>query len=333
MSPKALLAGLKPVEKFLFSIVLLFISGLAFQFLGAALAAWIYDFRVSEVLSLGAYDNPDYVAATKLIQIFGSLGTFVIPALLFSFLFSGGGLSYYKLRETVDAGALVFTIMMMAAVIPHINWLAELNVRAMDGIINWINLRALEGKGVFEFLGRFLESVSSMERNAEEIMGAFTSTRTIWGLTLNLLMIGVLAAVGEELIFRGLLQDLLHRMLKNAHVAILITAILFSAFHFQFFSFLPRLVLGMILGYLMYLGRSIWFPILAHFINNAMGVIYYYFSSAEESEGMLEELGTSSMVPVAALISLLAFGLFFILWYLRVRGAQAIQSRGDSERD
>jgi len=150
-------------------------------------------------------------------------------------------------------------------------------------------------------------------------MRAFTATKSLWGLLVNLLMIGVLAAIGEELIFRGLFQGLLTRMLKNPHIAILITALLFSAFHFQFFSFLPRFVLGIVLGYLMYLGRSIWFPIIAHFVNNAMGVIYYYFNSKGSSDDMLEEIGTSNLLPMTALISLLIFAVFFIAWYYQVR--------------
>jgi hypothetical protein len=142
-------------------------------------------------------------------------------------------------------------------------------------------------------------------------------TRSVWGLVVNLLMIGVLAAVGEELIFRGLLQKLLTEMIRNAHVAILITAILFSAFHFQFFSFIPRFILGIILGYLMLMGRSIWFPVVAHFINNAMGIFYYFFYAKGSADDMLEEIGTSTMIPLAALVSLLLFGVFFVLWYYR----------------
>jgi hypothetical protein len=133
-------------------------------------------------------------------------------------------------------------------------------------------------------------------------------------------MIGILAAVGEELIFRGLLQRLLNGMVKNVHLAVIITAILFSAFHFQFFSFLPRLLLGLILGYLMYYGRSIWYPILAHFANNIMGVIYYYFYAKGGADDMLEEIGTSSYIPVAAVISLLAFALLFVIWYYQTKG-------------
>ncbi|MFH0756477.1 MAG: CPBP family intramembrane glutamic endopeptidase [Bacteroidota bacterium] len=296
----ALLAGLKPGEKFMFAVVILFILGLAFQFLGAFLAGWIYGFHVKEILSLGTFDDPSYVAASKLIQILGSVGTFIVPALLFSYLFAGDLFSYYRFRQPVSLLAILLTVGMMVSVIPLINYLAEINMR-MEFPLESVNrfLRALEGE-------------------AEKIMRAFTATRSFGGLIINLLMIGVLAAVGEELIFRGLLQRLLTGIVKSPHVAIVITALLFSAFHFQFFSFLPRFILGIILGYLMYLGRSIWFPITAHFINNAMGVIYYYFNSRGSADDMLEEIGTSTMIPIAALISMLLFVVFFVFWYYRI---------------
>lgn len=299
---KAMLAGMRPAEKFLFAVVLLFILGLAFQFLGAFLAAWIYGFRIAEILSLQDFDDPTYVAASKLIQIVGSIGTFIIPAFLFSYLFAGDLYSYYGFRNPVGKIPLLLTVLMMVSVIPLINYTAEINLRmevpiqALDRI-----LRALEGE-------------------AEKMMVAFTATKTLWGLLVNLLMIGVIAAVGEELIFRGVLQRLMIGMVKNVHLGIVITAILFSAFHFQFFSFLPRFVLGLVLGYLMYYGRSIWYPIVAHFVNNAMGVIYYYFSSRGSADDMLEEIGTSTLIPVAAVISLALFIFFVVLWYYQIGG-------------
>lgn len=283
-------------------MVLLFILGLISQFFGAFVAGWIYGFRFSEILSLGAFDDPDYVAASKLIQILGSIGTFIIPAFLFSYLFEGDLFSYYRFRDPTGGGPFLLTILMMVSVIPFINYMAEINLRMTFPI-----------RAVDQFL-RLLEG------EAEKVMQAFTATRNLWSLMVNLLMIGVIAAVGEELIFRGLIQRLLHEMVKNIHLAVFITAILFSAFHFQFFSFLPRFMLGIVLGYLMYYGRSIWYPILAHFVNNAMGVIYYYFYSRGSADDMLEEIGTSAMMPMAALISLLLFVFFGLIWYYLIRG-------------
>jgi len=298
---KALLSGLKPAERFLFTVVILFILGLAFQFLGAFLAAWIYGFSFSEILTIGTFNDPRYVAASKLIQIMGAVGTFIIPAFLFSYLYAGNLFSYYQFRNQVGVIPLLMTLLMIVAVVPLINYLAELNLKM---------------EFPFKSVDRFLRT---LEDEGEVIMQAFMATRTMGGLLVNLLMIGILASVGEELIFRGLLQRLLYGLVKNVHVAIIITAILFSAFHFQFFSFLPRLILGLILGYLMIYGRSIWYPILAHFVNNTMGVIYYYFYARGSADDVLEEIGTSSYVPISAVISLLVFVLLFIMWYYQTR--------------
>ncbi|HER09399.1 MAG TPA: CPBP family intramembrane metalloprotease [Bacteroides sp.] len=297
---QALLSGLRPAEKFLFSVIILFILGLGFQFFGAFIASQVYGYGFTEILTLGTFDDHRYVEASKLIQILGSIGTFIIPAFLFSYLFAGDMFSYYSFRSPTGILPVILIVAMMVSVIPFINYVAELNMRIHFPV---------------DAVDRFLRN---LELDAERIMRAFTATRSFGGLLINLFMIGILAAVGEELIFRGLLQRLLHDMVKNIHVAIFITAILFSAFHFQFFSFMPRFVLGMILGYLMFLGRSIWFPIIAHFVNNAMGVIYYYFNYRGNGDDVLEEIGTSSMLPMAAVISLLFFVLFFLLWFYRV---------------
>ncbi len=85
---------MRPAEKFLFAVVVPFILGLAFQFLGAFLAAWIYGFGFTDILTLQDYSDPAYVAASKLIQILGSIGTFIVPAFLFSLLFAGDLFSY-----------------------------------------------------------------------------------------------------------------------------------------------------------------------------------------------------------------------------------------------
>jgi membrane protease YdiL (CAAX protease family) len=312
MPKHALLAGLRPAEKFLFSVVILFILGLIFQFLGAFLSSWIYGFKVSEILSLGSYEDSRYVAASKLMQILGSVGTFIVPAFFFSYLFEGDLFSYYRFRNPITMMPVLLVILMMVSVIPFINYLAELNMK-------------------MEFPVRALDQVlRSLESAAEEMMVAFTAAKNVSGLLVNLLMIGLIASVGEELIFRGLLQRLLTQMLKNSHLAILVTAVLFSAFHFQFFSFLPRFILGVILGYLLYYGRSIWYPILAHFVNNVMGVIYYYFYSRGSTDDMLEEIGTSSLIPVAAIVSLVLFLFCALLWYYRVKQSesQATESGG-----
>ncbi|TAF81977.1 MAG: CPBP family intramembrane metalloprotease, partial [Sphingobacteriales bacterium] len=88
-----------------------------------------------------------------------------------------------------------------------------------------------------------------------------------------LLMIAILPAIGEELFFRGTIQNIFTALFKNPHVAVWLTAILFSAIHLQFYGFLPRMFLGALFGYLFIWGKSIWLPILGHFLNNGFAVI------------------------------------------------------------
>jgi uncharacterized protein len=123
-------------------------------------------------------------------------------------------------------------------------------------------------------------------------------------LFLNVLVIGLLPAMGEELVFRGVLQQQLMRRFGNAHVAIWLGGAIFSAIHFQFEGFLPRMLLGAGLGYLFYLTNNIWVPIIAHFINNAGQVIAQYFMKDKMNSLDLEK---DINVPIwGAVISVLA---------------------------
>ena len=80
-------------------------------------------------------------------------------------------------------------------------------------------------------------------------------------------------AIPEELFFRGALQRIIIHLTKQPFIGIVITGILFSALHFQFEGFLPRMLLGMILGFFYWYSGSIWTNIAAHFVNNAVQVL------------------------------------------------------------
>ena len=106
---------------------------------------------------------------------------------------------------------------------------------------------------------------------------AMTQMRSIWDLVFALLAIAVVPAIVEELYFRASLQKIIMDWSGKPFVAIVVTAILFSAFHFSYFGFLSRMSLGIVLGLIYYYTKTIWLPILMHFINNAIGVSALYF--------------------------------------------------------
>lgn len=106
-------------------------------------------------------------------------------------------------------------------------------------------------------------------------------------LIFTLVVIALAPALGEELLFRGTVQQQLSRWWGKPVWAVWITAVLFSLIHFQFAGFLPRMLLGAGLGYLFLWTRSLWAPIAGHFAINAVQVLAMYFvnidlESAEE---------------------------------------------------
>jgi hypothetical protein len=119
--------------------------------------------------------------------------------------------------------------------------------------------------------------MKDMEKSATELVKILLHMDGPAELLLNLLTVGVVAALGEELVFRGIAQQQMNNIVKNPILSIWITAIVFSAIHMQFVGFLPRMILGAGLGYLFYWSRSLWLPILVHFLFNSLQVVAYYF--------------------------------------------------------
>ncbi len=128
-----------------------------------------------------------------------------------------------------------------------------------------------------------------MEENMDALLRGLLQMDNGWELLANLTLIAFLPALGEELVFRGVLQQQLMRRIANPRVAIIITAIIFSAIHGQFDGFLSRLLLGFLLGWLYWRTRNFWIPVAAHFFNNGLQVVGQYLYHREVSTVDLEK--------------------------------------------
>lgn len=127
-----------------------------------------------------------------------------------------------------------------------------------------------------EWTGAFGSYLTEMEKQAEILVKAFTSNLTPATFALVFVVIAIIPAIGEELVFRGLIQTELQRAFRNPHLAIWLTAAFFSAFHFQFLGFFPRMLVGALLGYVYFWSGNLWIPIVLHFLNNGLQVIAIY---------------------------------------------------------
>lgn len=149
------------------------------------------------------------------------------------------------------------------------------------------------------------EMMRSMEDAALETTDMLLSGKSLGSLIMNLVVVAGFAAISEELFFRGALQQFIYEKLKNDHVSIWLTALVFSLVHFQFYGFLPRLFLGAILGYLFIYTKNLWAPILFHFLNNATVIILNFFCSDKEWYKNIEETSITPVFVVFATVSLL----------------------------
>ena len=200
-------------------------------------------------------DAADPVTAIRISQTFATIGTFLMPALLFAYCQNRQWFDYSAANRRPNASMTNIVLILSITLLPIVSVLSTFNMFIMPQ----------EG-AVAEFM-------RDMEEAANHILEVITSRRSSWDLISNLLVLAVLAGICEEFFFQGALQPLLTRWVNNPHIGILLTAFIFSVLHFQFYGFIPRFTLGVYLGYLFYWGRSLWLPILAHVLHNALSII------------------------------------------------------------
>lgn len=245
------------------------------------------------------FSNPESISALKFMQFMNSAGIFIFPVLAFAYLTSEKILNYLSMDEKPKIIHIIITILIMISCVPLINFMVEIN-----------------GKMI---LPDYLQSVESWMRSkedsAEVITRLFLKMDDNITFLINLIVIGFIPAIGEELLFRGLIQKRLSNKFKNHHLAIWITAFLFSAMHLQFYGFLPRFFLGAMFGYLFVWSGSIWMPIIAHLINNGGAVILQYALGEEYMEAKVDKLGAEEGDLFYLAISLAVLGILMKVFY------------------
>ena len=163
--------------------------------------------------------------------------------------------------------------------------------------------------GAFAKLEDYLKA---LEETAKSLTDTMLNVDTISGLLFNLVIIALIPAVGEELTFRGVLQQSLTRKM-NPHIAIFLSAAIFSFIHFQFYGFLPRMFLGVLMGYMFYITNSLWTSMLMHFLNNGTAVVLYYLSNKGVIEDA-EHFGETTNVWIIVASAVVTIGLIVLSW-------------------
>jgi len=234
-----------------------------------------------------------------ILQFTGTTFPILITPIIFSYLIVKEPEDYMKNHFHFPWTLIVIVLLAMVASMPLIEYLGNLNEKMV--------------------LPKFLKSIEDWmresEKETEKLSDAMMQMNTLSDMIYNLLFIGLLTAIVEEILFRGCFQTIFFRWTKNMHAAIWITAVLFSAFHMEFYGFLPRLVLGLLFGYFTAWSGSIWPAIWAHFVNNGTIVVLTYMSQHKLTsfDFTQPQLFTNVGYIIGFLLTLL---LLFIYWYI-----------------
>jgi membrane protease YdiL (CAAX protease family) len=248
------------------TIFIMVTSFFVFFLLGYLLAVPLFDLSIQELSGIlsgkGQQMHPHLI---KYFQILQTVGLFVIPPFIAARFLSKQPVKYLGFSNQPNPWSLFTVVVLIFASLPLINFLAQLNQN--------INLP--------EQFASLEQWLVNREESARRMTDQFLRAPNLGGLAINLVMVAVLPALGEELLFRGVVQKIFSEWTRSVHWGIVIAAFLFSAMHVQFYGLLPRMFLGILFGYLLLWSGSMWLPILAHFVNNAGAVVYYYFVQDE----------------------------------------------------
>jgi len=132
------------------------------------------------------------------------------------------------------------------------------------------------------------QALQLMEENMKVLTALLIEFNSVGEFILGLIVIAIIPAIGEELVFRGLVQNHLVRITKNIHVAIWVAAFIFGAIHMQFYGLFPRMLLGALFGYLYYFSGKLSYAMFAHFFNNGVAVVAVYMHQLGKIEYDIE---------------------------------------------
>ncbi|MRG46594.1 CPBP family intramembrane metalloprotease [Chitinophaga sp. SYP-B3965] len=199
------------------------------------------------------WNNPGFLYAMKLFQVIYSVVAFLVPGLLFAYLTHPEPATYLGLKQKPRFFQLLLALLIMFCSLPLVGAMSEWN-------------------GTWPIS----QSLRDLEESLAEQTKRLLYMPDIGSMLLNLFMLALLPAVAEEVLFRGVVQRILTPMVKNGWLAAIITGVLFSAIHFQFLGFMPRFLLGFLMGAIYFVTGNLWLSIAGHFLNNGLQVVLVY---------------------------------------------------------
>ena len=239
---------------------------------------WVISFLIGS-LTVGLIGWSGLTTAKmRIAMVIQDLFVFIVPAIVTAVVITRRPADFLMVRRAPRIDAVCLVLLIIVASAPM-----------MNAIIAWNESLTLPAD-----LAGLSEWMRNAENSARESMQMLIGDSSVSSLVATLLIVAVMAGLSEEIFFRGGLQRLLVTYPVNRHLAIWITAFLFSAVHLQFFGFFPRLLLGALFGYLAVWSGSLWLPIIAHIANNAIAATILWHQQQIPSAPSLNDVGVAA---------------------------------------
>lgn len=248
----------------------------------------LFSVVASVIASLLMSHMTNSYAAIRISIVLQDLFVFIIPAIATAIVITRLPARFLDIESTPKPRLLILAILSLLAAFPVLNC-----------IISWNeNLHLPVGFTEIE------SQLRALENAAEDTFSNIISSDSVSALILSILIVAILAGLSEELFFRGALQKLMLLTRMNPHVAIWITAFIFSTVHFQFFGFIPRMILGAYFGYLVWWTRCLWIPITVHIFNNSIVVISKWIEARSGQSCTIDTIGINPLDSTTSLIAI-----------------------------
>ena len=269
-------------SKIVLFIVLILFGYLFSSFAALAIAKLAGYNQIMERLSNPNITDTDSLNLFRIVQIAMHMGLFLLGPVLYLMLVEQNPIQKFGFNRNPFQFKYLLIVVLMLVCLPGINLSHTLN-QSMH-LPSWLSSTE--------------KWMQQKEDSAKDLTDAFLSMKSYKDLAVNLIMFGLLPAIGEELFFRGALFTIIKEWTKKKHLTIFITAFLFSAIHLQFYGFLPRFLLGVGFGYLFIFTGTLWAPMLAHFINNSLAVVVAFFYFQGKSDVNQDDFGSVNNIAL-----------------------------------
>lgn len=244
----------------------------------------------------------DNSASLRIATVLNNTFIFIIPALVTAVLITRTPASFLSILSKPNVKILFLSVLTLFVSMPMMSYIIEWNAsidlpERFSGIERWMK---------------------ECESNAVAGTNALLDGNSIGALIISILIIGVFTGFSEELFFRGAMQKLFMTSRINSHVAVWCTAVIFSLMHFQFYGFIPRVLLGVFFGYLVLWSGSLWIAVIVHAVNNSFVVVTKWMfnnSMITADPNQITETTTPqyAMVTLSVVLTIIALYLIYCI--------------------